>query len=83
MEPPGSRLSEVKWRFVGRFGAGPMELQGCWICPRVTEGPGFLGGSGDHTMGSRKGLGVSVTFAMWPRPLCASSWQRFLRVGAA
>lgn len=39
-----------------------MELQGCWICPRVTGGPGFLVGVGPYLHGKQEGAGVSVTF---------------------
>lgn len=49
-------------RIVGRIQSGPMEFQGRCICPRVTDGPGFLVGVGPSLHGKQEGAGVSVTF---------------------
>ena len=34
-----------------------MELQGRWICPGVTGGPGFLVGVGPYLHGKQEGAG--------------------------
>ena len=59
-----------------------MELQGCWICPRVTGGPGFLVGVGPYLHGKQEGAGVSVTAGVQPRWIQGDSkvggWSRRL-----